>query len=282
MSPACRLILQYLIVVEPVVTAGALFAWIRAGKWNSGMPVMRDYLAVRTVNTAINISLLLVCIRSRAGSGSWQQTIYLYEYWIGFFIQAWFMLRVAGEALQQFLGPLLGLRALGKTVFRWVLVAAMLFALPAGVALAIVFVGRTDNMEVVFRFIAVISIAQVFAIGSIMIVGLSVGRRARGRAFAILLASCLEPMATLATNWFHVKGVLIWTNLIMEIVCYVTLGLWTWYAFHPDREDRLPRPNATLQHWDQIARRALRHRLPEIEEEEAVIQGARPWPQPRK
>ncbi len=172
MSPGTRLILQYLILAEPLVTIGALLAWIRAGQRGHGMPAMRDYLVVRFVNTTINIALLAFWVRVHAGPGSWQQTLYLYEYWIGFFVQAWFMLRVAEAVLQQFLGPLPGLRTLAKTVFRWVLAAAMLLALPAGIALAIVFVSRSGQISRLFRFLATISIAELIPIASVMVVGL--------------------------------------------------------------------------------------------------------------
>jgi hypothetical protein len=279
MPPAALLTLRHLALAEPLVTIGALLAWIRAGRRNHGISTMRDYLAARSVNTTVNISLFYlhgVYVRV-----PWLLAVYLDEYWVGFFVVAWFMLRVLGDTLQRSLRSTRGLQALAKTAFRWVLVAAMLLALPAGVALAIVWVSPSPNIEVLHRFFAAISIAQLFPIGIVMILGLRAGCNPGRRYSRILAAFCLEPAWVLITTWFRGPwGVLIWTNLVLEVVCYAALGLWTWYAFHPDREDQLPTPNPTLQHWDLLARKALRQHLPPIEETEPVAEGARPRPRP--
>jgi hypothetical protein len=192
----------------------------------------------------------------------------------------WLTLRVAGDVLQRSLRGLPGLQAPAKTTFRWAQIAAMLLALPAGVAVAILFLRPGEDWSALFHFIAAISIAQILPIASVAILGLYAGYAPRSREVGILLAFCLEPAAAFTVSWFHVAGTLVWTNLVVEIVCYTALGLWTWYAFHPDPADQLPGPNPTLQHWDHIARKALRHRLLPVEETTPAPQGARPQPRP--
>jgi hypothetical protein len=278
MSPAAYLTLKYLALAEPLVTIGALLAWIRAGKRNSGMPKMRDYLAARSVATTVNISLLYIVLAHPRNY--WLFTVYLYDYWADTFVQAWFMLRVLGDVLQQYLRSLPGLRTLTKVIFRWVLIAAVLLALPAAVAFAIVFIRARPIGPEVYTFFKVVAIAQVLPLSFVAILGMWIGSRPSGRNAGILTAFCLEPTWLFMMTWFHKPGVLVWTNLVNEIVCYAALGLWTWCAFHADREDQLPMPNPTLQHWDQLARRALRLRLPPDGEAEPAPQGARPQPRP--
>jgi hypothetical protein len=280
MSPVALLILKYLIRAEPFVTAGALLAWIRAGRRNSGMPAMRDYLAVRWLTATVNISLLYL---SYAHLHSyWLWAAYLYEFWVGYFVLAWFMLRVPAEVLRQMLRAHRGLQALTQLIFRWLLIAIALLMLPAAVAFAIVFVKHRPVGHEVFTFFAVVAIAQILPLLFAAILGQWAGCRPSRRHIGILAAFCLEPAWLFISSWSHKAGVLVWTNLVNEIVCYAVLAIWTWYAFHPDREDEPPTPNPTLQRWDQLARQALRRRLPPVEEPEPALQGGRPWPRPHE
>src|ERR1700735_2750532 len=99
------------------------------------MATMRDYLAARSVYATTSI-----CSYYLTNTGFFKTSSeYIYSFWAGFFIMEWLTLRVAGDVLQRSLRGLPGLQAPAKTTFRWAQIAAMLLALPAGVAVAILF-----------------------------------------------------------------------------------------------------------------------------------------------
>jgi hypothetical protein len=281
MSPTAVLILRIVILAEPFYTLGTLLIWVSAGRRHSGIASMRNYLAVRVVNTTISISLLFGMRLTHLTATEWRWT-YICSYWVGYLILVGIQLQVAGLVLQSVLRKLPGLQALAKGTFRWLVFAAFLLVLPVAVSLAIVFNAHDAVPVALFRFISTIAIAQLLPLVFVMAVAISFGFRLRSREIGLLAAFCLEPAVDLATSWFRVTGVLIWTNVVHEIASYAALTLWMLCAVLPRREDPLPPPNESLLLRDQMLRKALRRRLRVAEPEPELAQGGRPWPSDRE
>jgi hypothetical protein len=281
MSPTAVLILRILILAEPFYTLCALLIWVRACRRHSGIASMRNYLAVRLANTTISISLLFGMRLTHLTATEWRWT-YICSYWVGYLILVGIQLQVAGFVLQSVLRKLPGLQALAKGTFRWLVFAAFLLVMPVAVSLAFVFNAHDQVPLALFRFISTIAIAQLLPMVFVMAVAISFGFRLKSRELGILAAFCLEPAVDLATSWFRVAGVMIWTNVVHEIASYAALSLWILFALLPRREEPMPHPNESLLLRDQLLRKALRRRLRVVEPEPELVQGGRPWPSDRE
>lgn len=269
MSSSALLVLQALNYAEPVLTLLAVATYWRM-RGGSRPRAMGAYLAVRLICLLVLDTLLL-------GPGSLplsRQARYAWYYgawWVGEILLAWLLLRVAGEELRNVLGALPGIRRFVQVGYRWLIAALLLMMIPVAVGVNI---WRGPGPDVT-HLIGAISLTELVPLLFVLTVGLKMGTPWRSRFCGILLGLSLEPAVDAVNIWFYALGqnLLNWNNLIHQTATDLALMVWVVYFLAPMPEVVTRAPSAKLLQWDQIARKALKHRLPE-EEQAAEGDGA--------
>lgn len=271
MPPSALRALQVLNYAEPFLTLGACLAFRRSRSIRLG--AMGAYLIFRLVWIFL-LDAVYFGPSSLPLSRSTRYAIYFYLWWIGEIALFGLLLRAGGECLRETLKGLSGILRFVQVSYRWLILAMLLMILP----LAVTIDPFGPEGTKLFRLVSAISLAELLVLVFVAAVCLKIGGSARSRVFGILLGLSLEPLVDVINSWFYALGhsLLNWNNLIHQIASDSALIVWIVCFLAPVPELAVRAPSAQLLHWDQIARKALKHRLPPEEQVEDAAGSAEP------
>ena len=254
------LLMKYLVVAEPLLTAGALVVYCRT-RPEKRIAAVRQYLIARLVCVLIN-AVVLACSLSFPESRIFWRWTYFLAWYGSSFVLTWFLYRAAGSLFQLFLRPFRGLQALAAILYRWLIIVVLLVLLPSSIALVQSLSAANPSDQAMPRFIEAYGIAQFVPVAFALFAAVRLGLRASDLRFGILAGLCLEPLYDIIAIWFLQKGIWGWYNLFRQVVTDATLLLWISYFLRAHVRELILPAGANLEEWDLLVRRALRHRLP--------------------
>lgn len=259
MPAVALLILHALIVAEPAITVAALVAYIRPGR-GAHLPAMRDYLIARLVLCLIDLGTLAGPRSVFPAATAWTPR-YFAVWWCGALVLAFFLFRVAGEALQLALRPLPGLRGLSKIAWRWLLVVSVLLLAAAATTSGLA-VAHNHSGIGVFSLTSALALAELLPIGFALLLGFRLGMSVRSRLFGVLIGLAIEPAANILTVWFYNHSIWPWGNLLRQIAATLTLAIWTIWFLLPADTTRFAALRGVLVRFDTAAQAVLRRYRP--------------------
>jgi hypothetical protein len=242
-------------VAETLLTWVALVVCFRSSIRNY-ISAMRAYLLVQAVGGV----LMDVLINFRIMSPDHRYTAYFCVYWVSFVAGAAAIVAVMQQVFQQSLSPLPGLRRLGLVVFRWIVLATLVFAvgstlMPLGFHLA-------SAESVMYGVMRSISIMEICLLAFLALSVHALGFSFRSRIFGIGLGFGLTAAADLVVSLIMQRNpaMVSYGNLFGQIGILLALGTWIVYFVkaEPDRKMVTLPVTSPLLRWNEIAN-ALGH-----------------------
>lgn len=276
--------LNILLILETVLAVSALAACLHAGTRNP-VPEMRDYLLLRSANTLAAAIILLWPGESLflAVCNGLSTLIYDLWFWAVALLLLFLEMRVAAGAIAAIFKDLPGLHALSRVASRWVAVAALIIIIPLLVAL----IANFDNdvfLRLVHRWWYAFSLLELIPVVFALLVGTLRKVRWSSRTVALLIGFTFEPLLQLAAprSWMNRSSMMQFGSLAHEIACCAAVALWTLCYAVPEKVSSFTRPTLAMLHLDELARIALRRRLPVASSDRYARKGAQPWPRYRR
>jgi hypothetical protein len=280
MHHAFLIALNILVILETVLTVGALAACLRPGAANL-VPAMRDYLILRAANmVAIEIFLswpgqaLLL-----SDETSHSVTIYFFWYWSSRFVLLLLEMRVAAGAMAVFFRDLPGLQGLFQLASRWIAVTGLIIVIPLLLATALNF---NSSAYLLFfrRWWYAIAALELVPVVFALRVGMARKVSWKSTTVAILLGFVFEPVIHLVGPWPWTTNTQILdpANIANELASCAAVTLWMTCFLMREKATPLAAPTSAMLHLDALTRGPLLPHPPVTRAALDAKKGAQPWP----
>jgi hypothetical protein len=252
---------QALSVIEPILLAGALCAFIRS-KAIKRLPGFGAYLICRFAVCA-PLLLLLYGTRLHLVEKHLAYSIYFYVYWVGYLVGAGLALLVVHEIFTSLMRPLPGLGRYGLMAFRWVTLTSVLIAL--AIALYPTGMNRSALVAATSGAMRCASTLELCLLTFIIISMQTLRLSPRSWEFGVSLGLGMVAAADLFGSAFAFGHSTLASTAGYVSQAVVTLGVAVWmiYFVRPERQASLARETpSSLRRWNEIAD-ALTHSAPQ-------------------